>query len=85
MRDLNEHTITPAVLDRFAGTSDPRLKAVMASLVRHLHGFIRDVEPTFDEWQHAIAYLTRTGKVPPCPGIGRESLIRASQQWALVS
>jgi len=62
MRDLNEHTITAAVLDRFAETPDPRLKAVLDSLVRHLHGFVRDVEPTFDEWQQAIAYLTRTGQ-----------------------
>jgi hydroxyquinol 1,2-dioxygenase len=63
MRDLNEHTITSAVLERFAGTPDPRLKAIMASLVTHLHNFVRDVEPTFDEWQHAITYLTRTGQM----------------------
>jgi len=62
MRDLNEHTITAAVLDRFAGTPDPRLKAVMASLVQHLHNFVRDVEPTFEEWQGVIGYLTRTGQ-----------------------
>lgn len=62
MRDLNEHTITAAVLDRVAETSDPRLRAVMASLVRHLHDFVRDVEPTFEEWQRLIAFLTRTGQ-----------------------
>ena len=62
MPDLNEHTITQAVLDRFAGTPDPRLKALLGSLVRHLHDFVRDVEPTFEEWQQAVAYLTRTGQ-----------------------
>ena len=62
MRDLNEHTITQAVLDRFANTPDPRLRAVMASLVQHLHNFVRDVEPTFEEWQGVIGYLTRTGQ-----------------------
>ncbi len=62
MRDLNEHTITAAVLDRFADTPDPRLKALVGSLVRHLHGFVRDIEPTFEEWQQAIGYLTRTGQ-----------------------
>jgi hydroxyquinol 1,2-dioxygenase len=62
MHDLNEHTITAAVLDRFADTPDPRLKAVMGSLVRHLHDFVRDVEPSFHEWQQAIEYLTRTGQ-----------------------
>lgn len=62
MRDLNEHTITAAVLERFASTPDPRLRAVMASLVTHLHNFVRDAEPTFDEWQSVIAFLTRTGQ-----------------------
>ncbi len=63
MRDANEHTITDAVLDRFADTPDPRLKQIASSLVRHLHGFVRDVEPTFDEWQAAIGFLTRTGQM----------------------
>ena len=61
-RDTDEHTITQAVLDRIAGTPDPRLKAVVSSLVRHMHDFVRDVEPTFDEWQAAIGFLTRTGQ-----------------------
>ena len=63
MRDANEHTITDAVLDRFADTPDPRLKTVVQALVRHLHGFVREVEPTFDEWQAAIGFLTRTGQM----------------------
>ena len=62
MRDLNEHTITAAVLDRFADTPDPRLKALLGSLVRHLHDFVREVEPSFAEWQAAVDYLTRTGQ-----------------------
>ncbi len=62
MADLNEHTITQAVLDRFAATPDPRLRTLLSSLVRHLHGFVRDAEPTFEEWQAAIAFLTRTGQ-----------------------
>lgn len=61
MRDFNETNITQAVLERLADTPDPRLKAVMTSLVRHLHDFVRDVELTFEEWNAAIAFLTRTG------------------------
>ena len=34
----------------------------MISLTRHLHGFIRDVEPTEEEWMAAIRFLTATGK-----------------------
>ena len=63
MRDFDETNITQAVLDRFEGTPDRRLKRVMQSLVRHLHGFVRDVEPSFEEWGVAIDYLTRTGQM----------------------
>lgn len=62
MRDFDEHTITQAVVDRLADTPDPRLKAVLTSLVRHLHDFVRDVDLTFAEWQAGIAFLTRTGQ-----------------------
>ncbi|MBV8093337.1 MAG: hydroxyquinol 1,2-dioxygenase, partial [Acetobacteraceae bacterium] len=36
---------------------------VMSSLVRNLHDFVRDVEPTFTEWRVAIEFLTRTGQM----------------------
>jgi hydroxyquinol 1,2-dioxygenase len=63
MRDFNEHNITQAVIDRFAGTPDARLKEIMNSLVSHLHDFVRDVEPSFAEWEAAIGFLTRTGQM----------------------
>jgi hydroxyquinol 1,2-dioxygenase len=63
MRDFNEHTITDAVIDRFKDTPDPRLKVLLESLVRHLHDFVRDTEPTFEEWLTAIQFLTRTGQI----------------------
>lgn len=62
MRDFDESNITAAVVDRFRTTPDPRLKQVMTRLVEYLHDFVRDVELTFDEWQYAIDYLTRTGQ-----------------------
>ena len=34
MRNINEHTITAAVLERMAGCDDPRLKELMSALVR---------------------------------------------------
>ena len=63
MRDLTEHNITQAVRDRFANAPSPRLKAVLQSLVTHLHAFVREVEPGFDEWLYAINFLTRTGQI----------------------
>jgi hydroxyquinol 1,2-dioxygenase len=46
----------------FEGAADPRLREVLGSLVRHLHGFVREVEPTFEEWERAIGFLTATGQ-----------------------
>lgn len=71
--DFDEHTITQAVLDRFADTPDPRLKRIMASLVRHLHDFVRDVEPSFDEWHGAVEFLTRTGRM--CTDMRQEFIL----------
>jgi hydroxyquinol 1,2-dioxygenase len=61
MRNLNENNITDAVIALFQGCDDPRLKAVLTSLVKHLHAFVRDVEPTEREWAFGIDFLTRTG------------------------
>jgi hydroxyquinol 1,2-dioxygenase len=62
MREFDETSLTEAVIARFAATPDPRLRQVMQSLVKHLHAFVREIEPTFEEWQAAIDFLTRTGQ-----------------------
>ncbi len=62
MRNLNQDTITQAVLERFADTPNPRLKEIINSLVTHLHDFARDVKLTEDEWMKGIQYLTATGQ-----------------------
>jgi catechol 1,2-dioxygenase len=53
--------ITDAVLASFEGCTDPRLREVVHSLVRHLHGFARETELTESEWEAAIRILTETG------------------------
>jgi protocatechuate 3,4-dioxygenase beta subunit len=63
MRDFDESNITDAVIESFAQTKDARLKTVMTSLVCHLHDFVRDVELSFEEWNRAIDFLTRTGQM----------------------
>ncbi|WP_326540428.1 intradiol ring-cleavage dioxygenase [Pseudorhodoferax sp.] len=63
MRNIDETTITQAVLERFADTPDPRHRRIFESLVRHLHGFAREVRLTEAEWGQAIDFLTRTGQV----------------------
>ncbi len=63
MRNLDEHTITQAVLERFSNTPDPRLKEIIFSLVQHLHDFAREVRLTEDEWLEGIKFLTRAGHI----------------------
>jgi hydroxyquinol 1,2-dioxygenase len=62
MRNFDEHNITAAVLERFVKAKDPRAKQVSEALARHLHDFIREIEPTFEEWQAGIKFLTEVGK-----------------------
>jgi protocatechuate 3,4-dioxygenase beta subunit len=59
--DFTEETAADAVVDSFASTPDPRLRELLSSLVRHLHAFVRDTEPTIAEWERAIDFLTATG------------------------
>src|SRR5947208_3847059 len=63
MRNLNEHTITDAVVARLVDTPDPRTRYIMTSLVRHLHAFAREVRLTEAEWMRGIQFLTATGQM----------------------
>src|SRR6201996_7543605 len=63
MRNINEDTITQAVLASMDGCRDERLRTVMTSLVQHLHAFAREVKLTEDEWFKAIQFLTDVGDI----------------------
>lgn len=62
MRNATEADLTQAVLAKLEGARDARFKTVMQSLVRHLHGFIRETALTEQEWATAIRFLTATGQ-----------------------
>jgi maleylacetate reductase len=55
--------LTQTVLARLQATPDPRLRQIMTSLIRYLHGFVADVRLTQDEWLAAIRFLTATGQI----------------------
>jgi hydroxyquinol 1,2-dioxygenase len=63
MQELTPDTITAAVLGQMATTPDPRMREVMASAVRHLHAFAREVNLTPAEWIKGIAFMTAVGKM----------------------
>lgn len=60
---FTEQNSVETVNGRTGPNADPRLAHVMASLVRHLHNFVREVELTQDEWEIGIDFLTRTGQI----------------------
>jgi hydroxyquinol 1,2-dioxygenase len=62
-RSTTEDDITAEVLRRFEGTPDARLREIMLALVRHLHGFVKEVNLTEAEWFDAIRFLTETGRL----------------------
>jgi hydroxyquinol 1,2-dioxygenase len=60
---VTEANLTDIARERWNNIPDPRLRAIMTSLVKHIHAFVRDIEPTEVEWATAIDWLTRTGKM----------------------
>jgi hydroxyquinol 1,2-dioxygenase len=58
-----EEALVHVVLDSFEGTPDPRLKEIVQSAVRHLHGFLREVRLSEGEWKQGIDFLTGIGHI----------------------
>ena len=63
MKDFTVENLTEEVIKAYtANAVSPRMKQIFASLITHLHGFVKDVELTEGEWFEAIEFLTATGK-----------------------
>lgn len=60
---FTEENSAQAVNARMTDRADPRLKQVMACLVKHLHAFAKEIDLTQQEWEVAIDFLTRTGQI----------------------
>ena len=58
-----EQDVTVAALEAMQRTADPRLREIMVSLIRHLHGFVRDVRLTEAEFREATAILAEMGRL----------------------
>jgi hydroxyquinol 1,2-dioxygenase len=55
--------ITRDAIASFDGCIDPRLRALMRALTRHLHAFVSEVRLTQSEWHKAIDVVTETGAI----------------------
>jgi hydroxyquinol 1,2-dioxygenase len=60
---VTEQNLTDVVVERWKDIPDPRLRQVMQAAIKHLHGFVREIEPSEAEWFTVIDWLTRTGKM----------------------
>jgi catechol 2,3-dioxygenase-like protein len=60
---VTEDNLTDVVLEHWKDILNPRLRQIMQSLIKHLHGFVRDIEATQAEFARAIDWLTHTGKL----------------------
>ncbi len=58
-----QQDVTVAATSVMEQTSDPRLREIMVSLVKHLHGFVRDVRLTEVEFREAAAVIGELGKL----------------------
>ena len=58
----NQAMVTDAVLEAVGRTEDLRLREILLSLVRHLHGFVREVRLTEREFQEAIRIVAAMGQ-----------------------
>lgn len=67
--------MTDVVLRAMAHTPDARLQEIMQSLVRHLHGFLREVRLTPSEFETAVDFLVRLGQAS---GPAKNEVILAS-------
>lgn len=63
MSDYNKDQLTQEVMQAFATPQAGRLGEIMASLVKHLHAFTREVDLTPEEWLAGLQFLTKTGQI----------------------
>src|SRR6202008_3639399 len=61
-RQFNEDNLTAEVVKRLGKTKNARHRQIMASAVKHLHAFARDVQLTEEEWFEGIKFLTAVGQ-----------------------
>lgn len=59
----SDKDVTAAVTAEIARSPDARFREIMTALVRHLHGFVREVKLTEAEFQQACAQVARLGQL----------------------
>lgn len=82
--DRFDPDFTQNVINATGPKTSPRMRQVMASLIRHVHDFARENEVTFDEWMAGLEMINEAGRMSTsmrnegqllCDVIGLESLV----------
>lgn len=55
----HDPTITDSVIAATGSSANPRLAAIIPSLVRHLHDFAREVDLTVAEWMAGVELVSQ--------------------------
>ena len=58
-----QEDVTPKVLDAYTTIEDPRLREIVASLIKHLHAFAREVHLTEEEFQVGTQLIAKMGQL----------------------
>ncbi len=72
---FSEANSAETVIEQINDAPNQRLAQVMRSAIAHIHAFVKETEPTMEEWEQAIGFLTATGKI--CDS--------KRQEWILMS
>lgn len=70
---IDVDALTEEVVRSFHATPDERTKTILTSLVRHLHDFVKDIEPSLSEWEEALEFLTAVGQ--KCDSVRQEFVL----------
>jgi protocatechuate 3,4-dioxygenase beta subunit len=59
----SQEDVTPVVIDAYKNIDDARLHEIVASLIKHLHDFARDVHLTEEEFQAGTQIIAKMGQM----------------------
>lgn len=61
--DRYDPTFTSRVIAAMGPKTEPRLRQVMTSLIRHVHDFARECDLTVDEWMAGVQMINAAGQM----------------------
>lgn len=58
-----QDNFTENVIAAIGPKTNPRLREVMAALIRHTHAFAREVDLTVEEWMAGVQFMNWAGQM----------------------